>query len=149
MKKEMIKLTAKQYLDQLQDIDISIDQDVSRLQALRMNATGATGIDYTKDRVMTSPSDRLCGDVCNIMTLDEKITDKIDRFVDARERIIDQIRGLHNPVYNQILYKVYVEYKSLKVVQKETGKSYSFIKKNHSEALQAFDETYHELHYLV
>ena len=59
MKKEKIKLTAKEYLDQLQDIDINIDQDISRLQALRMNATGAKGIDYTKDRVMTSPSDRL------------------------------------------------------------------------------------------
>ena len=148
MKKEKIKLTAKEYLDQLQDIDINIDQDISRLHALRMNATGAKGIDYTKDRVMTRPSDRLCSDVCDIMTLDKKITDKIDRFVDAREQIIDQIRGLHNAAFNQILFKVYVEYKSLKQTSSEMHRSYAFVRDKHKEALQAFEETYSDLYWL-
>lgn len=150
MKKEIkVTLTAREYLDQLQDIDINIEQEKDKLKTMRIDATGSKGIDYTKDRVMISPSDRLCGDVCDIITVDKKVTEKINRFLDAKEQIIDQIRGLHNPIYNQILYKVYVEYKSLKRASFEMHRSYAFVRDKHKDALQAFEETYPELYWLV
>lgn len=142
------KLSAKEYLEQLADIDVIINQDIERLSVMRQSALGVKSFDYSKEKVQTSASDRLCEDVTNIVTLNEYINNEIDRFVDTKETIICQIRDLHNAVYNQILYKMYVEFKSMKQCSFEMGKSYSYVKKYHNEALKAFEETYPDLYYV-
>jgi hypothetical protein len=142
-------LTAREYLQQLQNIDISINQDVSRLSAMRINATGQGAIRYDRDRVQTSPQDRLCNDVCDIVSFNEVLNQRIDAFVDAKELVIEQIRGLHNATFNQVLFKVYVEYKSLKQTAVEMGRCYTFVRDKHKEALAAFEKTYADLKYLT
>ena len=143
------KLTAREYLQQLQDIDVSINQDLSRLEAMRIGATGQGAIRYDRDKVQTSPQDRLCSDVCDIVTFNERLNDRIDAFIDAKERVIEQIRGLHNATFNQVLFKVYVEYKSLKQTAVEMNRCYTFVRDKHNEALVAFEEKYPELKYLT
>lgn len=142
-------MTAREYLQQLQDIDVSINQDVSRLEVMRKNATGQSAIRYDRDRVQTSPQDRLCSDVCDIVSFNERINNRIDRFVDAKEKVIEQIRGLHNAAFNQVLFSVYVEYKSLKQTAVEMGRCYTFVRDKHKEALEAFEKTYPDLKYLT
>ncbi len=146
---KMQALTARAYLQQLQDIDVSINQDLSRLEAMRVNATGQGAIRYDRDKVQVSPQDRLCNDVCDIVTFNERLNGRIDRFIDIKEHIIDQIRGLHDATFNQVLFKVYVEYKSLKQASIEMGRCYTFVRDKHKEALTAFEETYPELKYLT
>lgn len=142
-------MTAKEYLQQLQDIDVSINQDVSRLEAMRLNATGQSAIRYDLDKVQTSPQDRLCSDVCDIISFNERLNNRIDRFVDAKEKVIAQIRGLHNAAYNQVLFKVYVEYKTLKQAAIEMDRCYAFVRDKHREALAAFEKAYPERKYLT
>ena len=142
-------LSAREYLQQLQDIDVSINQDLSRLEAMRTQATGQSAIRYDKDKVQASPQDRLCNDVCDIVTFDDRLNNRIDRFIDAREKIIAQIRGLHNATYNQILFKVYVEYKSLRQTAVEMGRCYAFIRDRHRSALAEFEIIYSDLQYLT
>lgn len=142
-------LSAREYLQQLQNINVSIDQDRSRLEAMRINATGQGAIRYDRDKVQASPQDRLCNDVCDIVTFDDRLNNRIDRFIDAREKIIAQIRGLHNATYNQVLFKVYVEYKSLRQTAIEMGRCYAFIRDRHKSALAEFEVTYPDLKYLV
>lgn len=143
------ELTVKEYLMQLQDIDISINQDLNRLHDMKLQASCGSGIDYAKDRVQTSPKDRLCEDVTNFVSFDEKINQRIDLYVNAKETIIDQIRGLHNPVYNQILFNVYVKFMSLKVCSVEMKKSYQYIREQHTAALHEFGIKYDNLFYLT
>ena len=144
------KLTARRYLEQIQEFDIYINQDLERLEEMKVNACSTGAIDYSKDRVQTSPSgDTLCKQVTNYVAFNDEINAEIDRFSDAKEQIIKQIRGLHNARYSQVLFKVYVQFKSLKVASGEMGMSYQYVRNLHKAALTKFEETYNDLHYLT
>lgn len=144
------KLTARQYLTQLQELDTNINQDLERLKDMKTNACSTGGIDYSAERVQTSPTgDSLCRQVTNYVDFNEQINREIDSFSDAKEQIIKQIRGLHNARYSQVLFKVYVQFKSLKVASGEMGMSYQYVRNLHSAALARFEETYDNLHYLT
>ena len=146
----MKTLSAREYLGQLEFLDTSINQDLERLNDMRINACSTGGIDYSDERVQTSPSgDSLCRQVTNYVAFDDEINAEIDRFVDAKNLIIKQIRGLHNNYFNQILFKVYVQFKSVKQSSKEMKKSYNYTVELHNKALAAFEETYENLTYLI
>ena len=146
----MKTLSAREYLGQLEFLDTSINQDLERLNDMRINACSTGGIDYSDERVQTSPSgDSLCRKVTNYVAFDDEINAEIDRFVDAKNLIIKQIRGLHNNYFNQILFKVYVQFKSVKQASKEMKKSYNYTVELHNKALAAFEETYENLTYLI
>ena len=146
----MKTLSAREYLGQLEFLDTSINQDLERLNDMRINACSTGGIDYSDERVQTSPSgDSLCRQVTDYVAFDDEINAEIDRFVDAKNLIIKQIRGLHNNYFNQILFKVYVQFKSVKQASKEMKKSYNYTVELHNKALAAFEETYENLTYLI
>ena len=50
----MKTLSAREYLGQLQEFDIYINQDLERLEEMKINACNTGAIDYSKDRVQTS-----------------------------------------------------------------------------------------------
>lgn len=146
----MKTLSAREYLGQLQELYTNINQDLERLDDMKTNACSTGGIDYSAERVQTSPSgDSLCKAVTNYVTFNDEINAEIDRFSDAKEQIIKQIRGLHNNYFNQILFKVYVQFKTVKQASKEMKKSYNYTVELHNKALAAFEETYKNLTYLI
>lgn len=143
------KLSARVYLEQLEIIDMQINQDIERLGEMKENAMSTGGIDYSRDRVQTSPrGDKLCSDVARYVAFDEEINAEIDRFVDAKEQIIREIRELRDVNYVQVLFKVYVQFKSLKVSALEMKRSYNFVLDVHKKALKAFEEMHENLTYL-
>ncbi len=135
-------MTAEEYLGQIETLDVQIQQDIEQLEELKNSALGVTAIRYDKDRVQTSPSDRLCGDVCNIVTMEQRINDEIGRFYEAKELIIRQIRGMHSADIVQILYKRYVQLKNLKQIAVEIGMGYSTVLQKHRDALVIFEDQY-------
>lgn len=144
------KLTARRYLEQIQEFDIYINQDLERLEEMKINACSTGAIDYSKDRVQTSPSgDTLCKQVTNYVAFNDKINAEIDSFADAKEQIIKEIRGLRDKNYVQVLYKVYVQYKTVKQASKEMKKCYNYTVELHNKALTAFEKTYQNLHCLM
>lgn len=144
------KLSAREYLGQLEELDIKINQDLERLEEMKTDACNPGGIDYSKDRVQTSISgDKLGGQVTRYVTLNEYINAEIDRFADVKEQIISEIRGLHDTHYIQLLFKVYVQFKSIREAAGEMKISYSYAVELHKKALKAFSETYKNLYYLT
>lgn len=144
------KLSAKAYLEQLEIIDMQINQDIERLGEMKENAMSTGGIDYSRDRVQTSPrGDKLCADVARYIAFDEEINAEIDRFVDAKEQIIREIRELRDKNYIQVLTKIYVQFKSVKVASQEMKKSYSYTIDLHRKALKAFENMHKQLKYLT
>lgn len=144
------KLTAKQYLEQLQELDTNINQNLERLAEMKEDTRSTGSIDYSKERVQTSMTgDKLCNDVTRYVSLDEQINSEIDRFVNAKNQIISEIRGLHVNNYIQVLFKVYVQFKSIKVAASEMKMSYQYVRDLHKKALILFGETYKNLHYLT
>lgn len=142
-------LTALEYLNQLKILDIQIEQDLERLSEMKLNAVNVGAIDYGTERVQTSPSgDTLCASVTNYVNYSEKINQEIDDYVEAKEQIIKEIRELRNAEYIQVLFKVYVQFKNLKIAAQEMQRSYNNVILIHRQALQAFEETHTELYYL-
>lgn len=142
-------LSARQYLEQLQEIDININQELERLEEMKSGAGGVGAIDYSKDRVQTSPVNALEKRVCSYVDFEERINSHIDQFVDAKEQIIAEIRGLHHKHYINILYKIYVQFKSIREAAGEMKVSYSYAVELHKKALARFSETYKNLYYLT
>ena len=144
----MKKLSAREYLKQLQEFDTNINQDLERLDDMKTSACSTGSIDYSAERVQTSPSgDSLCKAVTNYVALNDEINAEIDRFADAKKQIIKQIRGLHHVRYSQMLFKVYVQFKSIKVVADEMCISYQYARVIHKKALAMFEKTYMDLYY--
>lgn len=141
-------LSAKKYLEQLQEFDIVINQELERLDEMKSGAGGVGAIDYSKDRIQTSPVNAIERRVCSYVDFEEKLNSHIDQFIDAKEQVISEIRGLHQKNYINVLYKVYVQYKSIRQAAGEMKMSYSYVVQLHKKALKAFAETYKNLHYL-
>ena len=134
-------MKAKEYLQQLQRLDTVINQKIKELDGLRLESQSTRGIDYSKERVQTSPSGdapfvNLTG---RILGLEAEIDREIDNFVDKKHQIINQIQGLSNATYIQVLFKRYVEFKRLEVIAVEMNFTYGYIKHLHGYALQDFE----------
>lgn len=140
-------MKAKEYLQQLQRLDTVINQKIKELGDLRLKSQSAGSIDYSKERVQTSPSGdapfvKLIG---RIIDLEAEINAEIDAFVDDKHKIINQIQGLKNSKYIEILYKHYVEFKRLEVVAVEMNFTYRYVVELHGYALKDFQTTYENL----
>lgn len=57
--------------------------------------------------------------VLRMIELEQEINAEIDRVVDEKHEIINQIQALQNPKHIDILYKHYVEFKRLEIVAVE------------------------------
>lgn len=143
------KLTAKQYLDQLRVIDTKINQKMEELADLMTAATSTGAIDYSKDRVQTSPQNAQENRICKYVDLDAEINREIDEFVDIKHRVTKEIQELNVDYYIKILFKVYVQYKTVKDAANEIGLSYQYVRNLHKKALKAFEELHTDLHYLT
>lgn len=143
------KLTAKQYLDQLRVIDTKINQKMEELADLMTAATSTGAIDYSKDRVQTSPQNAQENRICKYVDLDAEINREIDEFVDIKHRVTKEIQELNVNYYIKILFKVYVQYKTVKDAANEIGLSYQYVRDLHKKALKAFEELHTDLHYLT
>ena len=80
----MKSLSAKQYLEQLEVIDTKINQKMEELNDLMIQATSTGAIDYSKDRVQTSPKNAQENKICKYVDLNDEINREIDEFVDIR-----------------------------------------------------------------
>ena len=147
---EKKRLSAREYLMQLEVLDMQINEDVIILSELKERAMSTGSFDYSKPSVQTSAvGDRLCRDVARYTDYDEHINREIDQFVDAKNRIIREIRQLRKKNYIQVLYKVYVQYKTVKTAAQEMKKSYSHTVDLHNKALRAFEKVHPNLYYLT
>lgn len=127
----------KEYLRQLRRLELCIEQRQEELNRLR-ELIGCNAIDYG-ERVQTSPSaDSIPNEVIRRAELEADISRKIERFLQLKHKIINEIQSLDNAVYVSILYKRYVEYKSLDEIAVEMNYSYRQVLRLHGMALQEF-----------
>ena len=127
----------KEYLRQLHRLEVCIEQRQEELNRLR-ELIGCNAIDYG-ERVQTSPSaDSIPNEVIRRAELEADISRKIERFLQLKHKIINEIQSLDNAVYVKILYMRYVEYKSLDEIAEKMNYSYVHMKRLHGYALQKF-----------
>ena len=100
-------------------------------------------------KVQSSPTvDRMGDNVVMAVGMDEINDEEIASLWKKQDEVIKQIQGIHNTHYIQLLFKVYVQFKTLKVAADEMKMSYQYIRNVHKKALAAFESTYANLYYL-
>jgi hypothetical protein len=140
-------MKAKEYLQQLKRLDELINQKIKEVTDLRERATSVSGIDYSKDKVQTSPSGdapfvKLIGKIAD---LEAEINAEIDSFVNEKHKIINQIQSLKNADYISLLFKRYVEFKKFEIIAIEMNFTYQYVLELHGCALREFETTYKNL----
>lgn len=134
-------MTTKQYLDRIREADIKILNRTHELEALRKSISLISGIDYSKDRVQSTPT---TGNkqIEKLIDLESELIDMIDMAANNKHHIINQIHELEDINHIQILYKRYIEYKSFEQISCELNYAYNYVCNLHGDALKEFGIKY-------
>lgn len=132
-------MTAKEYLYQIVYLDSRIEANREKVQRLKESAEGTTS-NLSPNKVQTSTSKQKMADAV-ISYADLEKTIKADE--EKKQGIIDTI-SLLNPYESTVLYKRYVEDKSLWVISREVKKSYSWATKVHSTGVKNIQKILNE-----
>ena len=135
------QMTAKEYLNQIRLLDLKIRQKIEERDHLKAMAAGNSSPVLSKDKVQTSGSgDKMSRTVDSYVDLEKEIDDLVDRYVDKRDMIINQIHQLNNPRYIRILYLRYVKCCTFEYIAVEMNYTIRGVYKLHGNALQAFQK---------
>ena len=134
------KMTAKEYLRQIRQIDHQLANLLKERQELEKAQTFLRSPQIDGDRVQTSPSGDppWMGYIIRWEELTLKIGETWDELIDKKQLIISQINLLTDTRYMDILMKRYVEFKRFGKIAREMHYSESRILHLHWEALCAF-----------
>jgi len=133
---------SKEYLNQLKRLDICINQKQEELRYLR-SLTVSVSVNTKSERVQTTiKTDKMAGIIVKIICLEEEVRSEIEKYVKMKHRIINEIQSIDDEVYINILFKKYVEYKTLEQISNEMNYSYDRTKHLHVFALKSFKTLY-------
>ena len=132
-------MTAKEYLYQIVYLDSRIEANREKVQRLKESAEGTTS-NLSPNKVQTSTSKQKMADAVISYADLEKIIKADEK---KKQGIIDTI-SLLNPYESTVLYKRYVEDKSLWVISREMKKSYSWVTKVHSTGVKNIQKIINE-----
>ena len=136
-------MTAKEYLKSIRSLEIKLNQKKKELEQMRIMASGLGSASTDAVRVCSSPrADALENRVIRMVELSNKIDQDIEKLSWLRYEIVNQIQGLTNDTYVQILYKRYVDNMKLIDVANEMQYEYQTIRILHGKALKSFQDTY-------
>ncbi len=135
-------MTAKEYLRKVKWADCVIEARKEELDRLVREQTYLTGIDYTADRVQTSPQNEMFPGSDKVIDLSMRIRRAIRELQTMRHKVITEISGLESANYSRLLYERYINYHSFEEIACLMGYSYVRVIHMHGEALQAFTEKY-------
>lgn len=138
---------AKTYLKRIEVTEEYIRQSQNELDAYREMASGVSGIDYSADKVQSSPKDdTMVNAVLRILKKEEEIEKKIIEWTEERSAIVQKIQKMREPRYMKVLYERYVNHKSFEEIAVMMNYEYSYIRKLHIEALVSFEKTHKITH---
>ena len=143
-------MTAKQYLGRVHQLRRQCESLERKILLTRAKAEGLRGITYDKDRVMTSPTNNIEEAATELVSLETKYKELIIRYSEAITTRIEQVHGLDDPRYVDVLLLRYIDedpkavrgQKSFDDIAKDMGYKYDHVLHLHGMALKAFTEKY-------
>lgn len=132
-------MTAKEYLQQVRLADVKMLQRINQLKEVRASISYMSGIDYSKERVQSTPQ---AGNkqIEKLVDLEAEVNNIIDETVAAKHKVINEIQSLDNADYIQLLYKRYIEFKPFETIASEMYLSYYRTCHLHGDALKEFQQ---------
>lgn len=134
-------MKAKEYLMQIEILSVKIEQKKLRAKEYRDLALCSGGFDYSKERVQTSNLGGQIEDrIIKYVSLESEITENIFMLQQMKDKITGEIHNLNNSDYIILLYKRYVECKTLGQISKDMHYSYDRVRHMHGNALMEFEK---------
>ncbi|MGN0355017.1 MAG: hypothetical protein ACI4EI_08065 [Muricoprocola sp.] len=134
-------MTAKEYLLELRWMNAEIEQ-LQEQKQMYMDMATSVNVPFSSVKVQTSRCvDRIGDNVSKADEMENKIEDKINNLWSRQQDIIKMIQSLRNADYMRVLFKVYVQFKTIKQAAAEMGRSYPYTLELHKKALEAFEIT--------
>lgn len=134
-------MKAKDYLKQIELLDVKIKHRKEQVEEMRRKAAGINGSGINPDKVQTSAKgDIMSQTIASYIDLQSDIINLIAELDKQKNEAISRIHRLTNSRYVNLLYKHYVEYKSLDKIANEMNYSYDHIKHMHIDALNIFEK---------
>ena len=133
-------MDTKQYLQQIERLDKMIQNKLSEIYQLKTMACSVT-VSNDSERVQTSSDkDRLGSTVAKIVDLEKETDRLVDSFIDLKKETMLIIRMIKSERHREILFKKYLEQKSLYEIAEELGMTDRGCKKAHKRALEEFEK---------
>lgn len=129
-------MTVQEYFGQLRDMKEEIDCAKELRQEYLEKATSVSA-SCDDVKVQTSRSDNGKVERYAVLAADllNEICEKEIVYYNRSHKIVEQIRGSHNRDYMNVLFKVYIQFKTLTATAKELRMSYPRCVRVHDEAL--------------
>lgn len=133
-------MNAKNYLEQLQNIIVKIEQKKLQAEELRSIATNISARTGSEKIRGSGRSDKVGNTIVKVLTLENQISDEINHYVEAKNTIINQIESLDNVDYMKMLYMRYVQFFTIDKIAVEMSLCARQISRVHNNALKEFEK---------
>lgn len=129
-------MTTRQYLSQIEKYDNLIHNKIIEEEQLNILSMSVKSVPIG-EKVQTSSKQDPMGDmVAKIIDLREEISKMATDFLEQKQEIIRTIETVEDPILYDVLFKRYVEYKTLLNIADELGYSEVTIKRLHLKAVK-------------
>ena len=136
-------MTAKEYLKQLWCLDRAIDIKSKELEKLKADR-GIRQMPDTEERVVGSgyPEDHIADTAIQIVEMQDRVNSLVDRYITLKATITEQIEGMDNQTFKDILICRYILMQTWDDVSKTMKYDVRHCTRLHGRALQAFAKQY-------
>ena len=142
MQEESGKMTAQEYLGQVEQKIVAVKNMNSGINNLREVLVSISGMD-SGERVQASRDNDKFGSIFARIDEKERIMDeKSKELIDFTAKVENEICSMENPQYMTLLHKKYVLLEPLKQIASEMNFTYRYVAKMHGYALQEFEKQF-------
>lgn len=136
-------MIAVRYLESLKRQKYKIVDLIERRETVRQKVASAGSINYSQVKVQVSHNnDNLTNAVIKVTELTERIEQAQAQYFSLEDEIISRIRELHNLKYEQILYKVHIQFKAFPQIANELKHGVGWVRRLHDDGIQEFSEVH-------
>lgn len=129
---------AQKYLERVALYDARISNMLDELQRMKTLLTQITAKLKPDVVAHSGDQDKMGAMVAKIVDYENEINDTVDAYVDKRREIVAQINKLEKPEEADVLYKLYLEFKSWDTIAEEMHMSKRNCQYIHGRALLSF-----------
>lgn len=127
-----------EFLQQVGKYNVIIHNKLIEVEQWKALAESTTSV-LTPDKVQSSGSkQKMAESIERYTDIQNEINEYIDKLYEAKKEVLSKIEQLE-PVYYDVLHKIYVQFLSFKDVADSYEKSYSWACKQHIKALEQLE----------
>ena len=139
-------MTAKEYLQQIRNIDILIRNKQDEIKELEAKV-GVKAISYESDGSKPASRNILRTEelMIKLVMLKDEMNHDVDTLIDKKREVMSVIDSLDNPDEVNLLYLRYLRYMKWEQIALEMNYSYKHVHNIHGKALKSIDERLHKI----